>query len=124
VALGALVQNALEALGGGGQITLELAESKAGLKDGVLGGSAVCVAVCDNGPGIAPDDLDRIFDPFYCGREAGRGLGFGLPKCWRIAAEHGGRLEVHSEFGRGATFRLWLPARAADEPPSTDRGQP
>jgi signal transduction histidine kinase len=119
VALAALVQNALEALGGGGQVTVELAESEtewAGLPRRLW----ACVAVCDNGPGVAPDDLGRIFDPFYSGREAGRGLGFGLPKCWRIAAEHGGRLEVESEFGRGATFRLWLPGGPTDETQSSD----
>jgi signal transduction histidine kinase len=120
VALAALVQNAVEALGGGGQVTVELAERETDWEIGVPRRRWACVAVGDNGPGIAPADVGRIFDPFYSGREAGRGLGFGLPKCWRIAAEHRGRLEVESEFGRGATFRLWLPGGPTDETQSSD----
>ncbi len=45
----------------------------------------------------------------FRGREAGRGLGFGLSKCWRIVKLHGGRLEVHSAPGQGATMTLSLP---------------
>jgi hypothetical protein len=68
--------------------------------------------VADNGPGIGPDVRRHLFDPFYSGREAGRGLGFGLPKCWRIARSHGGRIDVESTPGRGATFVVTLPRRA------------
>jgi signal transduction histidine kinase len=66
--------------------------------------------VTDDGPGIEPHVREHLFDPFYSGREAGRGLGFGLPKCWRIAELHGGKVEVRSESGQGTTFRLVLPS--------------
>jgi signal transduction histidine kinase len=103
VALKALVRNALEALGEAGRIDINAAAHS----------DNVTLSVADDGPGIAPQVREHIFDPFYSGREAGRGLGFGLPKCWRIAELHCGRIEVDSEPGRGATFRLILPLRLA-----------
>ena len=70
------------------------------------------IAVRDNGPGI-PDEVRRhLFDPFYSGRAAGRGLGLGLSKCWRIVTNHGGRVEVDSDPCSGTTLRLLLPLAA------------
>jgi len=103
VALKSLVRNAIEALGQGGRIEIRVAAE----------GGQVVLAVKDDGPGIAPQVREHIFDPFYSGREAGRGLGFGLCKCWRIAELHGGRLEVESEPEKGTTFRLVLPVKPA-----------
>lgn len=65
------------------------------------------VEVADTGAGIAADDLERIFDLYYTTKPEGTGLGLSLVQ--RIAAEHGGRVEVHSAPGRGAAFRLHLP---------------
>ena len=65
------------------------------------------IAVCDDGPGIAPAELDRIFDLYYTTKPAGTGLGLGLVQ--RIVAEHGGRIDVVSEVGRGSTFTIHLP---------------
>ena len=75
--------------------------------------------VTDTGPGISPEVRRHLFDPFYSGREAGRGLGFGLAKCWRIITDHGGQIDITSEPGRGATFVLRLPA---DEIPNKVAG--
>jgi C4-dicarboxylate-specific signal transduction histidine kinase len=50
-----------------------------------------------------------MFDPFYSGREAGRGLGFGLSKCWRIVTDHGGQVVVHSPAGGGSEISMLLP---------------
>jgi signal transduction histidine kinase len=71
-----------------------------------------CVTICvrDDGPGITPDERQHIFDPFYSARQAGRGLGLGLSKCWRIVTNHGGRIEVASQPGHGAAFTVTLPA--------------
>ncbi len=72
----------------------------------------VTLTVSDNGAGITELQRARIFDPFYSGREAGRGLGFGLPKCWRIVQLHGGRIEVVSKCGGndcGSSFAVALP---------------
>jgi signal transduction histidine kinase len=64
--------------------------------------------VTDNGCGLSDNDRRHLFDPFYSGRQAGRGLGFGLCKCWRIVSNHGGRIEVEAHDGR-TTFRVIWP---------------
>jgi signal transduction histidine kinase len=99
VALKAVVQNALEALGRGGHVELTIRR----------GQRQVEVSVSDDGPGIMPQERRHLFDPFYSARQAGRGLGMGLAKCWRIVAAHGGRIDVESAPGRGATLTIRLP---------------
>jgi signal transduction histidine kinase len=76
----------------------------------------VVVSVADQGPGIAPDEQDRIFDRFYQSRNGNhtRGTGIGLTIAQRFTAQHGGRIWVDSEPGRGATFLFTMPL-AADE---------
>jgi signal transduction histidine kinase len=66
------------------------------------------VVVSDDGPGITPEDLPRIFTPFFTTKD--RGTGLGLATVQRIVDAHGGSIEVESSPGRGATFSLWLPA--------------
>jgi signal transduction histidine kinase len=69
------------------------------------------VEVADTGPGIAPKDLEPIFDRFYqAGNRASGGSGLGLAIARWIATEHGGRIEVASEVGKGSRFTCWLPA--------------
>jgi len=68
------------------------------------------LTVTDTGPGIPPEIRPHIFDPFFSGREAGRGLGLGLSKAWRIVQMHGGTISVESESGTGARFIIALPA--------------
>jgi signal transduction histidine kinase len=102
VALRAVCVNALEALGQGGRVEIELREA-------VPVSKGAQITISDNGPGF-PDEVRRhIFDPFYSGREAGRGLGFGLTKCWRIVTMHGGQIDVESSPGNGARFAITLP---------------
>jgi signal transduction histidine kinase len=105
VVIHALCNNALEALGGGGHI-----EILARRANGASASNSAAIVVRDNGPGIAPEHRPHLFDPFYSGREAGRGLGFGLSKCWRIVEKHGGDIRVESAPGHGATFTILLPA--------------
>jgi len=107
VALRAMCINSLEALGGGGQI--EITVRPAPQDTDSAPGKAVQIIVYDDGPGIDPEVRRHLFDPFYSGREAGRGLGFGLSKCWRIITNHGGRIDVESQPGHGATFTITLP---------------
>lgn len=98
-ALAAILKNALEAVRTGGVISLAVEVNSAALE----------FCVTDNGPGITPEVRRHLFDPFFSGREAGRGLGLGLCKAWRIAELHGGEIHVVSEPGQGATFRLRVP---------------
>jgi signal transduction histidine kinase len=103
VAVQALVKNAIEAVGNGGLVNICVRKSVIG------GGNVAEIIVTDDGPGI-PEELRRhIFEPFFSGREAGRGLGFGLSKCWRIVTEHGGEVVVHPGSGRGTQISIRLP---------------
>ncbi len=79
----------------------------------MTGSPAAVVSVTDNGPGLSDKDRVHLFDPYYSGREAGRGLGFGLCKCWRIVSGHGGRIEVDSVPDVATTFRVFLPDATA-----------
>lgn len=103
VALRALCVNALEALVTGGRLEISLAAA-------IPPDNGVRITVADDGPGIPAKVRPHVFDPFYSGREAGRGLGLGLSKCWRIVTMHHGRVDVDSPEGRGAVFTVTLPA--------------
>jgi signal transduction histidine kinase len=75
-------------------------------------GEEVALAVMDTGKGIAPENLARLFERFYRvpdseGYSEGTGLGLSIAR--KILEEHGGRIEVESEVGRGTTFRCVLP---------------
>jgi signal transduction histidine kinase len=108
-AVQALIRNSLEAQPSGVRIRLTAGEDAQG---------ATYFEVSDNGPGIRDEIARHMFDPFFSGREAGRGLGFGLPKAWRIAESHGGQLFCLNRAAGQTLFRLsWprlqVPARAA-----------
>jgi signal transduction histidine kinase len=111
VAIRALCINALEAIAAGGTVVIELCERTVSDRDTLK--SHIEIAIIDDGPGIPAEILAKIFDPFFSGREAGRGLGFGLSKCWRIVELHGGQVTVHNQPGRGASFTISLPIRSA-----------
>lgn len=72
------------------------------------------VEVSDNGEGMTPETLERVFDPFFSTKEQGRGTGLGLSVSYGIVQEHGGRIHARSERGRGSTFVIELPVREAD----------
>lgn len=76
------------------------------------GAGTVVVEVSDTGCGIPPENLDRIFNPFFTTRPVGEGTGLGLAVCHGIVASHGGEISVHSEVGKGTTFRVSLPVFA------------
>ncbi len=75
----------------------------------------VTLQVFDDGPGILPDHLDRIFDAFFTTKSPQEGTGLGLPLVHSIVTDHGGEVHVDSEVGRGTTFRIDLPRAAARE---------
>lgn len=94
-----LVRNAREAMAGRDGARLELSVEREG-------GNAT-VRVADNGPGITPEALERIFQPFVSTK--GKGMGLGLAICREIAEAHAGRLDVESTVGEGTTFTLRVP---------------
>jgi signal transduction histidine kinase len=98
-----LVLNAAQAAPPGGEITV-----KTRLVD-----STVEVAVIDRGAGIAPADLENIFNPFFTTKPDGVGLGLAIVS--KVIDEHGGKITVESELGKGSVFRVYLPLRAAPE---------
>ena len=73
-----------------------------------LGGD-VEIRIADTGTGIAPEALDRIFEPFYTTKPRGKGTGLGLLVTRSIVLEHGGTIEVESQLGKGTTFAIRLP---------------
>ena len=96
-----------------------------------LAGGTVCLNLCqednvwkiivqDDGPGVPEEIRSLIFDPYYSGRQAGRGLGFGLPKAWRIMQLLGGAIRHEQPNDeRGAVFILTLPSNQTSEIPSS-----
>ncbi len=74
-------------------------------------GGDINVSFADDGPGIPPQNLRRVFDPFYTTKEVGKGTGLGLSICFGIVSAHGGRIWAESELGKGATFMLQIPIK-------------
>ena len=73
------------------------------------GWNDVEVIVKDTGNGIPPENLDKVFEPFFSTKQVGRGTGLGLSICYGIIEAHGGRIEVESRVNEGTTFRVLLP---------------
>jgi two-component system, cell cycle sensor histidine kinase and response regulator CckA len=73
----------------------------------------ITVAVQDNGMGMAPGVVERVFEPFYTTKEVGRGTGLGLATVWHLVNALGGRIDVESTPGEGSCFRVALPVRPA-----------
>jgi len=97
-----LLLNARDAMQGGGVIEIALGASK-GRE------AAARISVRDRGCGMGPEELDRIFMPFYTTKRDAGGAGMGLPVCRRIMGEHGGRIEAHSKKGEGTTMVMVIP---------------
>jgi len=101
-----LLINAIQAIDEGGRIVLRTR----GAPDGVR------VTIEDDGHGIAPEHLERIYDPFFTTKPEGEGTGLGLAISAEIVRRHEGRMEVESQAGRGTRFHVWLPAAEDVEP--------
>ena len=101
-----LITNAAQALPpSDGEITLTTRADQDGVE----------VEVADNGKGIPPEVLSKIFDPFFTTKEIGKGTGLGLSISYKIVQQHGGRIDVVSEPGKGTRFTVWLPPKPPAE---------
>ncbi len=103
-----LAVNAIEACGDGAEVTVVASEG-----DGIGPAVARAIEVRDTGPGIAAEDLARIFQPFFTTKTTGTGLGLSVAE--NIVKSHGGRIDVESSVGTGTRFRIVL-----SEPEPTD----
>jgi signal transduction histidine kinase len=100
-----LLVNASQAVRGEGTITIKT------FRDG----DTVNVQISDTGAGIPPENLSRIFDPGFTTKGVGVGTGLGLSICFKIAQDHGGRIDVESTAGEGSTFTVRLPISGTTE---------
>ena len=101
-----LIQNSAQALEG---TTGTGIEPRITVSSTLVGEDYVKVQVQDNGSGIAEEDLDHVFDPFFTKKEVGAGMGLGLSICHRILESHDGRIEVERDPGRSTVFSVFIP---------------
>ncbi|WP_341325370.1 response regulator [Methylotuvimicrobium sp. KM2] len=94
-----LLTNAWQAVGESGEIII-----RTGTDD-----KQIWVEIADDGPGISPEHLHRLFEPFFTTRPIGKGIGLGLSTANNIVRAHHGRIDVSSQIGEGASFKIWLP---------------
>lgn len=110
----ALLRNALEATPRGGTVRVSV-QSKTG---------SLRWTVHDDGRGVHPAEAPHLFDPFYCGRQAGRGLGMGLPRVARFVGLVGGDVRWQSTPGRGSSFLVNIPVEPPPQPPAAESSAP
>jgi signal transduction histidine kinase/CheY-like chemotaxis protein len=111
-----LINNAFEAIETEGEVIISTGECYIGQNKSPSGtelleaGQYVILKIADNGPGISPNDVNHIFEPFYSKKVMGRsGTGLGLAVVWNTVQEHGGIVVVKSVVGHGTTFTIYLP---------------
>ena len=127
-----LAINARDAMPRGGVLEITGRGSELGTREAasrsVRPGRFAVIDICDSGEGIAPEDQERVFEPFYTTKENGRGTGLGLSAVYGFARQSGGFVSLESVPGSGTRFSLWLPEHeVADDPvhdDTADTGDP
>jgi signal transduction histidine kinase len=109
-----LAANAREAMNDGGVVVIASVDEEFGRDNalGLLPGAYCAISVADTGPGIAPEILPRIFEPFFSTKEPGKSAGMGLAAVQGTVKSHSGAVEVRTALGEGATFTLHIPVLA------------
>jgi len=111
-----LINNAKDAMPNGGAITVRGENLDVSARDNVpmKEGRYLKIAISDTGAGIAPENIVKIFDPYYSTKDmhGKKGLGLGLAVCYSVIKKHDGLITVDSEIGKGTTFTIFLPAAA------------
>jgi signal transduction histidine kinase len=102
-----LISNAIEAMPEGGTLTLRAREQNGWVR----------IEVADSGKGLAPQECANLFTPYYTSKPQGTGLGLAIVQS--IVSDHGGKISVSSELGRGTTFVIEVPANR-DKLPATE----
>ena len=115
-----LCVNARDAMPNGGRLSLlaenvVIDENYARMNLEARPGRFVLMTIADTGDGIPPHVLDKIFEPFFTTKEMGKGTGLGLSTALGILKGHGGFIDVYSEVGRGAQFKIYLPAATNEQ---------
>lgn len=111
-----LLINARDAMPDGGTLGVStsmahITKKTSGQNAFIVPGRYVLIAVSDTGCGISPEDMQRVFQPFYTTKPVGEGTGLGLAMTYRIAKRHHGYVTVQSTKGRGSTFTIHLPVK-------------
>jgi signal transduction histidine kinase len=104
-----IFRNAAQAMDGNGTLKIEILETERDNKN------FTAIKISDTGKGIAPENLEKIFDPFYTTKDIGQGTGLGLAVSRRIVEEHGGAIEAKNNASGGASFTIYLPKLSTDE---------
>lgn len=109
-ALTNLMVNAIQAMPNGGKVELSVNRHESQAADSIdPAGNYWCIAIRDQGTGIAAENIPHLFEPFFTTKDVGQGTGLGLSIAYGIVREHGGRIEVESRLGEGSCFTVWLP---------------
>lgn len=110
-----LTLNARDAMPNGGKLTIKtenvtLNEEQCKVLPEARSGQFVCLSVADTGVGMDKETIQRVFEPFFSTKKAGKGIGLGLSTVYGIIKQHKGWINVDSEPGKGSIFKLYLPA--------------
>jgi signal transduction histidine kinase/iron only hydrogenase large subunit-like protein len=100
-----LIMNAIEAMPGGGVLTMRT----------LMEGEQILIEVSDTGVGISPENLKKMFTPFFTTKRDKKGVGLGLAISYGIVQRHHGKIEIHSKEGEGTTFKVYLPVNYSEK---------